>query len=264
MAEYLIQDTTLDAIADAINAKTGGSSAMTPAQMVTAIAAIPSGGGTDTLGASLAGTLENYENDSLTSLEQYSFYYGHTAPKNLRIPNVTAIGKYAFGYQSHLESIFAPKAFMLGMSIFNAAAQLVTAVLGAPNGQQEIFRAYTTMALVVAEFAISSATENQAKFSSRTFYGCKNLKTIILRSPVIYASTASDMFSGSTVDSGGSGCTIYIPKVLYDHLGDGTSLDYKAATNWSTVDAYGTITWAQIEGSIYETKYADGTPIPSE
>ena len=45
MAEYLIQDTSLDAIADAINAKTGGSSAMTPAQMVTAIAAIPGGGG---------------------------------------------------------------------------------------------------------------------------------------------------------------------------------------------------------------------------
>lgn len=44
MSEYLIQDTTLDAIADAINAKTGGSSAMTPAEMADAIAAIPSGG----------------------------------------------------------------------------------------------------------------------------------------------------------------------------------------------------------------------------
>ena len=50
MAEYLIQDTTLDAIADAINAKTGGSSAMTPAEMVTNIAAIPSGGATITDG----------------------------------------------------------------------------------------------------------------------------------------------------------------------------------------------------------------------
>ena len=48
MAEYLIQDTTLDAIADAINAKTGGSSAMTPAEMVTAIGSI-SGGETDRL-----------------------------------------------------------------------------------------------------------------------------------------------------------------------------------------------------------------------
>lgn len=47
MAVYTIQDTTLTAIADAINAKTGGSSAMSPAQMATAIANIPSGGGSD-------------------------------------------------------------------------------------------------------------------------------------------------------------------------------------------------------------------------
>ena len=46
--------------------------------------------------------------------------------------------------------------------------------------------------------------------------------------------------------------TIYIQKVLYDRLGDGASLDYKAATNWSTVDGYGTITWAKIESSAYE------------
>ena len=45
MSEYLIQSETLDDIADAINAKTGGSSAMTPAEMVTAIGNIPSGGG---------------------------------------------------------------------------------------------------------------------------------------------------------------------------------------------------------------------------
>ncbi len=45
MAEYLIQSETLDDIADAINAKTGGSSAMTPAEMVTEIGSIQTGGG---------------------------------------------------------------------------------------------------------------------------------------------------------------------------------------------------------------------------
>lgn len=44
MAEYLIQSETLDDIADAVNAKTGGSSAMSPAEMASAITAIPSGG----------------------------------------------------------------------------------------------------------------------------------------------------------------------------------------------------------------------------
>lgn len=46
--EYLIQKETLDDIADVINAKTGGSSAMTPAEMVTAIGGIETGGGTPT------------------------------------------------------------------------------------------------------------------------------------------------------------------------------------------------------------------------
>jgi len=46
MSEFLIQSETLDEIADAINAKTGGSSAMTPAEMVTAIGTISGGGST--------------------------------------------------------------------------------------------------------------------------------------------------------------------------------------------------------------------------
>lgn len=45
MADYLIQDSTLDAIVEAINQKAGTQAAMTPAQMVTAIGNIPSGGG---------------------------------------------------------------------------------------------------------------------------------------------------------------------------------------------------------------------------
>ena len=46
MTEYLIQGETLDNIANAINAKTGKSAAMTPAEMVTEIGSI-SGGGSD-------------------------------------------------------------------------------------------------------------------------------------------------------------------------------------------------------------------------
>ncbi len=43
MSTYFVQGSTMDAIANAINAKTGGSSAMTPAQMVTAIGSISGG-----------------------------------------------------------------------------------------------------------------------------------------------------------------------------------------------------------------------------
>lgn len=97
---------------------------------------------------------------------------------------------------------------------------------------------------------------------NQNFVNCRYLTTIILRrssAPVALANT--NVFNGTPFTSGGTGGTIYIPKALYDHLGDGTANDYKAATNWSTIDGYGTITWAKIEGSIYENAYADGTPI---
>lgn len=96
-----------------------------------------------------------------------------------------------------------------------------------------------------------------------TFRNCTALSTLILRSTTMVVLGGTGAFNGTPFASGGAGGTIYIPKTLYDHLGDGGSSDYKAATNWSTVEGYGTITWAKIEGSQYENYYADGTAIPS-
>lgn len=45
MAEYIIQDSTLTAIADAIREKTGGTAVLTPAEMATMITGIETGGG---------------------------------------------------------------------------------------------------------------------------------------------------------------------------------------------------------------------------
>ena len=88
-----------------------------------------------------------------------------------------------------------------------------------------------------------------------TFRNCTNLEVIIMRKSdaIQTLSNATNVFAGSPFESGGAGATIYIPKALYDHLGDGTALDYKSATNWSTMDSYGTITWAQLEGSQFES-----------
>lgn len=90
MAEYLIQDTTLDAIANAINAKTGGSSAMTPAQMAVEIGNI-SGGLDGTVesftqvnsvaAAYLADAEADYPSDTAYTIEDIS-QYDDDAPAN--------------------------------------------------------------------------------------------------------------------------------------------------------------------------------------
>lgn len=97
--------------------------------------------------------------------------------------------------------------------------------------------------------------------SNYAFEGDSLLTTLILRNTTLYGLNALNHFNGTPFANGGSGGTIYIPKVLYDHLGDGSSSDYQAVTNWSALYGYGTVTWAQIEGSQYENYYADGTPI---
>lgn len=84
------------------------------------------------------------------------------------------------------------------------------------------------------------------------FYNCSKLSVLILRRSSICTLGNISAFGGSPFKSGGTGGDIYIPKVLYDHLGDGTSYDYQSVANWSTVYGYGTITWHPIEGSIYE------------
>lgn len=102
------------------------------------------------------------------------------------------------------------------------------------------------------------------RICSNMFQSCTKLATIILRkTSVVPLQATNGIASGTPFKSGGSGGTIYIPKVLYDHLGDGTSSDYRAASNWSTVYGYGTITFAKIEGSTYETHYGDGSEIPT-
>ena len=88
--------------------------------------------------------------------------------------------------------------------------------------------------------------------ANSAFYNCNKLKTIIMRYPSLVSLANKGAFTNSSFKDSGTGGTIYIPKALYDHLGDGTSSDYQSASNWSTGYGWGTITWAKIEGSIYE------------
>lgn len=102
-----------------------------------------------------------------------------------------------------------------------------------------------------------------SKLETNMFNGDSSLNTIILRKTSIVTLSNVNAFTNTPFKSGGTGGTIYIPKSLYDHLGDNSSSDYKAASNWATINGYGTITWAAIEGSTYETHYVDGSTIPT-
>ncbi len=215
--------------------------------------------------------------------------------------SVSAVGEDALRSCKHLTSVTFPAATTIGARAFTACTNLVTASApmatqipqGVFDGCSKLTAVDFPAATLIGAYAfqnckalVSAKFPPVATVSGLAFTGCSSLSavdfgvrvnfqggsafnncsalsTLVLRGTTLSALSNVNVFNGTPFKSGGTGGTVYIPKALYDHLGDGSALDYKAATNWSTVDGYGTITWAQIEGSIYETQYADGTPISS-
>ena len=231
MAEYLIQSETLDDIADAINAKTGGSSAMTPAQMVTAIGTI-SGGGDNPVAVSIGTWLS-----------------GSAVNMDFSDEHITSFGlKRALREKTTIRRVYAPYVTSFNEDgVFLGCSNLLCMRLPALSNAQTASAFQSCSKLKLVDWGVANLIR------ASVFNDNAALKVLILRRSTAITSLQNvNAFAGSTLASGGSGCTIYIPKALYDHLDDGTSLDYKAATNWSTIDGYGTITWAQLEGSIYE------------
>jgi hypothetical protein len=86
------------------------------------------------------------------------------------------------------------------------------------------------------------------------FQQCANLSTIVMRRPDATTTLQGvQCFYGTPFASGGAGGTLYVPQALI--------ANYQSATNWSTILGYANNQILPIEGSIYETQYADGTPI---
>lgn len=215
----------------------------------------PSGGG-DAITKLIDGTLTSLTDNDATTVRAKAFEQ-FRALTSVSFPNVVSVNSNSFYQASGLVNVDMKKLERInGSFAFSECTSLTVIALPALTS---IAGAYTFRSDSKLEAVDLGAPDN---LQQQTFASCTKLKKIILRlENGICALGGTNSFTSTPFASGGSGGTIYIPKALYDHLGDGSALDYKAATNWSTIDGYGTITWAQIEGSIYETQYADGTPI---
>lgn len=227
----LVSKSKIDAIKSAIRAKGAGSASMTLDQMATAIGTI-GGGSTPT------GTISITENGTYdvaayaSAAVNVSSSGGDTSLADAMIQGTateivsgaTSVRNSAFsGYSALQKASFPSATGSIGVQAFYSCGNLAVLDVGGASS--------------IGMFACQS---------------CSKLKTLILRRSTALCGIQANSFQSTPMASGGSGITVYIPKALYDHLGDGTALDYKAATNWSTYDGYGTITWAKIEGSEYE------------
>lgn len=231
---------------------------------------VQGGGDIDAL---ISGTIISVSSD-VTSIKNYALL-NCMALATVSFPNVTSVGEYAFtktGLTEITETQF-PSLVNSGSNSFREMGNITRFFL--PKATVGLWAVRKNVLLTAAVFRKLDYQGNFMECSALQkvdistggvlSYAFSNtaINLLVLRSTTLQSLSGTNAFDRTPFASGGTGGTIYIPKALYDHLGDGTEYDYKAATNWSTIDAYGTITWSQIEGSIYETQYADGTPIPT-
>lgn len=135
-----------------------------------------------------------------------------------------------------------------GSNYFNGCTKLKTAVFLQNityNGAYSIFNGCTS--LEVADLMAH-------QLGSNFFYNNQKLNTLILRNTSARTAFAGDpKFSMTQFKESGTGGTLYVPQSMISV--------YEADNDWNTLLSYSNNQILPIEGSIYETQYADGTPI---
>lgn len=254
MALKLYNETDIEAIADAIRGKNGSSDTYKVSQMAQAIDDIPSGGGgwdvSDYLDMSkpsgeLASTITALPSDGT----QYVFQ-GRTGITSISLPNLLSFSSNAFN-GAKAQHIYVPSASVDNYSQ-NAFANCTNLVsLALPSCTNGVYNGF----FQACENLEAADLCTVGFYQGDHFKNCTKLKTLVLRTSSVAPLAGTGIFNGTPFASGGSGGTLYVPQSLIS--------SYQSATNWSTILGYANNQIKAIEGSIYETQYADGTPISS-
>ena len=249
----LVNATSLDAgltsIADAIRDKGGTSADLAfPDGFVDAVDAIQTGGG-DWSTDGIANLTEPNGPIVLSGMTigTYAFYTRNRIT-DVFGPNVTSIGNYAFAYANSLEVVRFNS--WQGTTVTNnyifayagSASKTIIVLPALVNFGSRMFTRGTFK-------AIDIGPNSTGAIAADTFYhntGLQTVGTLILRRTSNIVTANSEGAINGLRD-------VYVPSALIT--------SYEQASNWSARVTGGYITFHAIEGSIYETQYADGTPI---
>lgn len=179
-------------------------------------------------------------------------FQGCTKLTSVKLPNLQLMGTGGYQFQgcTSLPSIHLSIG-NAGQYCFQGCTKLLTAVIGrygTMNG-----RTYT------GDTILQVVDVNASKVNSQEFKDCPALTVIIFRAnivaPLAYApnNSSNGAFVGTRYNTGGVGGTIFVPN---DYISS-----YQTATNWVTLNGYGTVTWLAIEGSQFEHYWGDGEPM---
>lgn len=277
MANVLVERSYLEDIADSIRGKLGVADTYKPSEMSDAIDSI-SGGGitpTGTINISSNGThdVTQYATAAVAVPNSYSAsdegkvvdngalvsQTSDTVTQNGTI-DTTLINSLTVnvsgGGGDHLAELcnntlvtyHSEDVTELHGAAFREASALTKIVL--PNLTNiRVYNVFTSCTnLEAADFGGTFGT-----LQNNTFSSCSKLATLIIRNTTACNLGNINAFASTPFASGGTGGTLYVPQSLIS--------TYQGKSNWSTILGYANNSIQKIEGSIYETAYADGTPI---
>lgn len=266
MSNYIVDSSDLTSVANAIRTKGGTSASLAfPAGFVDAVEAIETGGGSSYSDMVTAFAKKEISGDivldSTVTRFPITYFMSEQPITSFRADGLLSMQNYSFYSCRSLESISFPNLVDLyaaqcfaGCTSLKMACfpKLGTNPRGTPYFYSSTFDGCTS--LEIADLNLLGNGSYGKGLSQNTFRGCTSLKTLILRkSDGVCPLENINSFQNSPFASGGSGGTLYVPQAQI--------ANYQAATNWSTILGYANNQILPIEGSIYETQYADGTPI---
>lgn len=174
---------------------------------------------------------------------------------SVSLPNCTAVGANGFYQRQYLSSINLPLCATLGNTAFGysgGSANPHITILVFPSLTKCGMQTFRNMSYLTTFDTLGGTASNA--WDTNVFVACSSLNTFILRQTSGVSPIPNINFLASTpFASGGAGGTLYVPNALISA--------YQSATNWSTILGYANNSIQKIEGSYYETHYADGTVI---
>lgn len=189
-----------------------------------------------------------YTNNRITEIHAYAFR-NCTGLTSITAPNVTKTGGNAFDGCTSLSSVSLPSLTNLSSNCFSNASVTTVTLPSIVN-----FTSYVFQTCLAGDYVIDLGQGLQS-LTAQAFYGTNNMTSCVLilrRTAGVVTAAGADSMPKPLWNASKVG-TLYVPQSLL--------ASYQTASNWST--AYGTenTTFLAIEGSYYETHYADGTPV---
>lgn len=239
----------LTSVANAIRTKGGTSAQLAfPAGFVQAIGDIETGGDNAKYLNLIARTGTEFEDSDVITTGRGAFSYW-TALQSLSLPNLETIGDGCFQGSNAISNFYFPKATTIAAGNAFSSAGAITSAIVLP-----LLSAYpSNNAINAFRGQAIDLGKNIGDIKTYMFQSSSNLTKLILRKTSVSALVNINAFNNTPFASGKSGGTLYVPQAQI--------VNYQAATNWDTLLSYPNNQILPIEGSIYETQYADGTPI---